>query len=96
MGVETILYAMCGATDLLLQGIAFNTEGIDNFMESVIGIGADDFVSKMEGFAVQGIQGKHTHPLCKNVDNGMPFRCGKKSPATSLTTSWRDSRNIKP
>ena len=56
-GIETILYATHGSTDLPLQGITFNTEGVDNFMESVIGVSAEDFVGKMEGFAVQGVQG---------------------------------------
>lgn len=97
-GIETILYATRGSTDLPLQGITFNTEGVDNFMESVIGVSAEDFVGKMEGFAVQGVQGDlSSFPSGKNnVYNGVPFRRSKKSSTASYTTSQLDSRSHKP
>ncbi|KAG1722922.1 uncharacterized protein EDB91DRAFT_1240165 [Suillus paluster] len=56
-GVETILYMTRGTTDLPLRGVTFATEGVHDFMESVIGIDNQDFVSKMEGFAIQGMKG---------------------------------------
>ncbi|KAF8131401.1 hypothetical protein EV363DRAFT_1449797 [Boletus edulis] len=56
-GVETMLYATRGSTDVPLRGTAFATEGVQNFIGSVIGIDAHDLVSKMEGFAIQGIKG---------------------------------------
>ena len=90
-----ILCATRGSTDLLLQGITFNTRGVDNFMESVIGISADDFVGKMEGFAVQGIQGKLSRCHYAEMLTIVLFRCSKKSPATSLIASQLNSQNHK-
>ncbi|KAG2347749.1 hypothetical protein BDR05DRAFT_944774 [Suillus weaverae] len=55
-GAKTILYITCGSTDLMLQGITFSTDGIKNFMGTVMGIDEQDLVSKMEGFVVQGMQ----------------------------------------
>ncbi|KAI6023266.1 hypothetical protein BKA83DRAFT_4125896 [Pisolithus microcarpus] len=64
-GVETVLYATRGMTDLPLRGVAFATEGIADFMGSVMGIDTQDLVSKLEGFAVQGIKGAaENHQQC--------------------------------
>ena len=57
-GVETLLYATRGSTDLPLRAVAFETEGVKDFMGTVVGMDTLDFVSKMEGFAVQGVQGE--------------------------------------
>ncbi|OAX34557.1 hypothetical protein K503DRAFT_794132 [Rhizopogon vinicolor AM-OR11-026] len=56
-GMETILYTTCGSMDLPLRGIAFATEGIEEFMSSVMNIDNQDLASKMEGFAIQGMKG---------------------------------------
>ncbi|KAG0698744.1 hypothetical protein DFH29DRAFT_877813 [Suillus ampliporus] len=45
-----------GTTDLLLCGITFATEGMQDFMESTMGIDNQDLVSKMEDFAIQGMK----------------------------------------
>jgi hypothetical protein len=52
-----MLYATRGSTDLPLRGIAFATEGVEEFMPSVMNIDNQDLISKMEGFAVQGMKG---------------------------------------
>ncbi|KAG1774227.1 hypothetical protein EV702DRAFT_974941 [Suillus placidus] len=56
-GAETILYVTCGSTDLPLRGVTFATEGVQHFMQSVMSIDNQDLISKMEGFAVQGMRG---------------------------------------
>ncbi|KAG1887718.1 hypothetical protein F4604DRAFT_1570639, partial [Suillus subluteus] len=56
-GAESILFTTRGLTDLPLRRITFTSEGVEKFMGSVMGIDNQDFVSKMEGFAVQGIKG---------------------------------------
>ncbi|KAG1752342.1 uncharacterized protein EDB91DRAFT_1243121 [Suillus paluster] len=56
-GTETILYTTHGLTDLPLRSLTFATEGVQDFMHSVMGIDNQDLVSKMEGFAVQGVKG---------------------------------------
>ncbi|KIJ58419.1 hypothetical protein HYDPIDRAFT_75130, partial [Hydnomerulius pinastri MD-312] len=56
-GAETILYTTRGSTDLPLRGVAFATEGVENFMGTVMRVDNQDLVSKMEGFAVQGMKG---------------------------------------
>jgi len=43
--------------DVPLRGVAFATQGVDNFMDTVMGIDNQDLVSKMEGFAIQGMKG---------------------------------------
>ncbi|KAG1733155.1 hypothetical protein EDB19DRAFT_1831088 [Suillus lakei] len=49
-GAETILYTI----------VTFATEGIQQFMDSMMGIDSQDLVSKMEGFVVQGIREEAT------------------------------------
>lgn len=41
--------------------MAFATEGVSGFMGSVVGMEPHTLVSKLEGFAVQGLTGKHAH-----------------------------------
>ncbi|KAG2136554.1 uncharacterized protein EDB93DRAFT_1253850 [Suillus bovinus] len=62
-GAESILYTTHGSTDLPLHGITFATEGVHEFMGSVMNIDDQDLVSKMEGFAVQGMKEAITHDL---------------------------------
>ncbi|KAG1770134.1 hypothetical protein EV702DRAFT_1202548 [Suillus placidus] len=56
-GAEVMLYMTRGSTDLPLRGITFTTDGVQNFMASVMGIDTQDLVSKMEGFSIQGVRG---------------------------------------
>ncbi|KAG1733399.1 uncharacterized protein EDB91DRAFT_1084453 [Suillus paluster] len=56
-GAESILYTTHGSTDVPLRGVTFATQGVDNFMDTVMGIDNQDLVSKMEGFAIQGMKG---------------------------------------
>ncbi|KAG2151061.1 uncharacterized protein EDB93DRAFT_1083771 [Suillus bovinus] len=64
-GAESILYTTRGSMDLPLCGIAFATEGVHEFMGLVINIDDQDLVSKMEGFAVQGMKGAaRNHQKC--------------------------------
>jgi hypothetical protein len=52
-----MLYTTHGSTDLPLRSITFATEGVQDFMQSVMGIDNQDLLGKMEGFAVQGVKG---------------------------------------
>jgi len=56
-GVESLLFTAHGSTDLPLRGLVYETDGIENFLEGVMKMDTQDFVGKMEGFAVQGIKG---------------------------------------
>ncbi|KAH7904733.1 hypothetical protein BJ138DRAFT_979063, partial [Hygrophoropsis aurantiaca] len=56
-GVETILFATRGSTDLPLRTISFTTPGVKDFMDTAMGIETNDFVTRLEGYAVQGIKG---------------------------------------
>ncbi len=40
-----------------LRAVAFATNGVEHFLEGVIKTDTQDFLGKMEGFAVQGVQG---------------------------------------
>ncbi|KAG1770858.1 hypothetical protein EV702DRAFT_1202186 [Suillus placidus] len=87
-GAETILYTMRGSTDLPLGGITFATEGVDDFMASVMNIDNQEFVTKMEGFALRGAAKNHqqrcsdlrgkirhliNHKLFEGWPDGIPF-----------------------
>ncbi|KAG1724775.1 hypothetical protein EDB19DRAFT_1834028 [Suillus lakei] len=77
-GAEIMLYMTRGTTDLPLRAITFTIPGVNHFMDSVMGIDTQDFISKMEGFAIQGIKGEVTSKskakmqwadYCRNVVN---------------------------
>ena len=57
-GVETVLFVCRGSTDLPMRGVSFATEGVEHFLDNVLKVDNADFIGKMEGFAVQGLQGK--------------------------------------
>jgi hypothetical protein len=57
-GVETMLFTTRGTTDMPMRGVSFTTSGVENFLEGVMKTDTQDFLGEMEGFAVQGIQGK--------------------------------------
>ncbi|KAI9460699.1 hypothetical protein HD554DRAFT_2028678, partial [Boletus coccyginus] len=64
-GTKTILYSVHGSTDLPLCGVIFATRNVENLMESVMHVDPQNLISKMEGFAVQGIQDTvHFSSLC--------------------------------
>jgi hypothetical protein len=56
-----MLFATCGTTDMPMRGAIFTTPGVENFLEGVMRTDTQDFLGKMEGFAVQGIQGIISH-----------------------------------
>jgi hypothetical protein len=41
-----------------MKGVLFATPSVENFLEGVMKTHTQDFLGKMEGFAIQGIQGK--------------------------------------
>jgi len=47
--------------DLPLRGVAFATEGVEEFIMSVKNVDNQDLISKMEGFAIQGMKGMFPH-----------------------------------
>jgi hypothetical protein len=55
--IETMLFVTCGSTDLPMKGVTFATAGVENFLEAVMKTDPQDFLGKMEGFAVQGVKG---------------------------------------
>ncbi|KAF8228369.1 hypothetical protein L208DRAFT_1291848, partial [Tricholoma matsutake] len=55
---ETMLFTMHSTTDMPMKGVAFATPGVKHFLDGVMKTDMQDFLGKMEGFAVQGIQGK--------------------------------------
>jgi hypothetical protein len=52
-----MLLATRGTTDMPMRGAFFTTSGVENFLEGVMRTDTQDFLGKMEGFTVQGIQG---------------------------------------
>jgi hypothetical protein len=56
-GVETLLFTTRGSTNMPLQGISFSTSGVENFLEGALKTDTQDFLGRMEGFAIQGVKG---------------------------------------
>jgi hypothetical protein len=56
-GAECLFFACCGTTDLALRSISFSTERLENFLPLVLNIDEQDFVGKLEGFALQSLNG---------------------------------------
>ncbi|KAG6373648.1 hypothetical protein JVT61DRAFT_6311 [Boletus reticuloceps] len=71
-GVEAILYATRGTTDLPMKGSAYASEGVEDFMGSVMGLDTPEIISKMEGFVVQGVKGEITVTIKGWLDT-IPF-----------------------
>jgi hypothetical protein len=56
-----MLFITRGTTDTSMKSVAFVTEGVENFLEGVMKTDTQHFLSKLEGFAIQGIKGLNTH-----------------------------------
>src|SRR6266850_419682 len=56
-GIETMLLTMRGTTDMPLRAVAFATDGVEHFLKGTMKTDTQDFLGKMEGFAVQGMKG---------------------------------------
>jgi hypothetical protein len=52
-----MIFATRGTTNMPLRGVAFTTDGIENFLEGAMKTDTQDFLGKMEGFAIQGVRG---------------------------------------
>lgn len=52
-----MLFAVRGSTNLSLEAVAFTTDGVHDFMTATMGVDHQGFLAKMEGYAIQGIQG---------------------------------------
>ena len=52
-----MLFATHGTTDMPMRDAFFTTSGVENFLKDVMRTDTQDFLGKMEGFAVQDIQG---------------------------------------
>lgn len=46
-----------GSTDTPLASIQYTTPGVAQFIETIFKVDSQDFLARMEGFAVQGIKG---------------------------------------
>ncbi|TDL13891.1 hypothetical protein BD410DRAFT_846538 [Rickenella mellea] len=55
-GIECMVLATPGSTKLPLQGVYFTTPRVEGFLSS-INMDPQDLLSRMEGFAVQGLRG---------------------------------------
>ena len=55
--METMLFAVCDTTDVVLNSITFATAGVEDFMSTTMGVNQQDFIAKLEGYAIQGIKG---------------------------------------
>jgi hypothetical protein len=56
--IEALLFVTRGTTDLGLQGVSFATEGVERFLLDVQKVDPQDFMGRLEGYAIQGLKGK--------------------------------------
>jgi hypothetical protein len=64
-GAEAMVFLTRGTTDMAMRSIYFASPGVHSFMGGVMKIDPQDFLSKLEGFALQGVAGMCTG--CVNV-----------------------------
>jgi len=65
-GVEALVFITRGSTDFPMRGVSFATRGVEEFLETGLKMDVQDFISKMEGFSLRGVQG----------NRGMDLFCG--------------------
>ncbi|KAF8128112.1 hypothetical protein EV363DRAFT_1400615 [Boletus edulis] len=85
-GVEAILYATHGSTNLPLHAVTFETEGVKEFMGAMIHMDTLDFISKMEGFAVQGVCGAARS--IRKLINEKLHECGEITSDAKVKMQW--------
>jgi hypothetical protein len=59
-----MLFSTRGTTDLSMKSVSFATEGVDNFLGGVFNTDVQDFLGKMEGFAISGVKGMLFNNAC--------------------------------
>jgi hypothetical protein len=58
--METMLVSVRGSSDQTTDGLSFTTDGVAEFLPVGMGVDQQDFASRMEGFAFNGIRGMLT------------------------------------
>jgi hypothetical protein len=78
-----MLFTTRGTTDMPLTAVAFATDGVENFLEGALKTDTQDFLGKMEGFAVQGVRGMNFsfESIVLVVNNVLCRFCKKPSAA---------------
>ncbi|KAG9310640.1 hypothetical protein JVU11DRAFT_9215 [Chiua virens] len=66
-GTEMMLFTVRGSTDLSLEGVTFTTPGMQEFITAMMGVDHQDFLAKMEGYALQGLKVKVRRKIINNV-----------------------------
>ena len=57
-GIKAMCHVIRGGSDFTFPPITFWTDGIASFLQQVYNIDEQDFVAKLEGYAVHGLRGK--------------------------------------
>jgi hypothetical protein len=69
-GAEALLFITRSTTDTNFRSISFATEGVEGFLTQVYKLDIQDFIGKLEGYAVQGIGGKcAVYEDCQRLTN---------------------------
>jgi len=59
-----------------LQGISFATEGVERFLLDVLKVDPQDFMGRLEGYAIQGLKGIVFVSICSiDQGEGITHRC---------------------
>lgn len=95
-GVETMLFLTRGSTDLPLRGVAFATKGVEDFLESALKTDEQDFIGKMEGFAIQGVKGSFFDFVNRSLPSMTTRSCKKPPTACLLSSREHSKRNSEP
>ena len=57
-GVELLIFAVSGTSDLQMDPYSYASEGATKFLEHSLKIDTQDFLCKMEGYTLQGVYGE--------------------------------------
>ena len=56
--MELLIFATPGTSDMRMDSYSYATKGVDKFLEHSLKIDSQNFLCKMEGYALQGVYGE--------------------------------------
>lgn len=66
-GTEAIFFTTRSSSDVALKNLYFTTPGVKDFMEMTLKIDPNQFLAKMEGYAINGLKGMSYIDISKSI-----------------------------
>jgi hypothetical protein len=62
--MECLLFAARGATDFHIRGLYYASPGVVDFLSQGMNMDPQDFMGRLEGFAMSGVKGERSACAC--------------------------------